>query len=90
MASRVMQEIDSNTASVTIPIGGGSVPVNITLAGLSSIRYLVRVSIVGIDPDTADIYEPRGVKVDGNVVGMTLAAGTGTTLTAEVLAEGAP
>jgi len=77
---------DSATNSVTIPLGGGSAAITVTLSGLSSIDYVTNIQVTNIDPDTQDIYSPRGMKVDGNVVGMTLAAGTGTTLT--VLAEG--
>ena len=79
---------DKASGSVTIPIGGGSAPVNITLANLDSIVYLCAIKITLADPDVADIYTPRGPVVTDNIVGMTLAAGTGTTLTAEVEALG--
>jgi len=77
---------DSQTNTATIPIGGGSAAITVTLSNLSSIDYITNIQITNADPDTQDIRAPMGMKVDSNVVGLTLTAGIGTTLT--LLAEG--
>jgi len=80
----------SASGTVTIPIGGGNAALNITVTAFSVIDYVLDVKITAANPDVDDIYHPRGIKVTGNVVGLTLAAGTGTTLTVEVAVSGHP
>jgi len=81
--------VKSGTASVTIPTGGGSVPVSVTIAELSKIYYVAEVRI-NTDPKVNEVYVPQGITVTGNVVGLTVSAAVGTTVYVEVFAYGLP
>jgi len=81
------------TASVTIPIGGGTATYEMTAAALGldtgRVTAILNVRVYQSDPETYLIYEPRyGINAAENAVGLTLAAGIGTTLSFEVYAEG--
>jgi len=81
------------SATLTIPIGGGSVTGSITAAdlGLSSIDYVVSLRVKREVPIVDDVYQVSyGLNAGLDAVGITVAAGTGTTLTVEAEAGGAP
>ena len=75
------------TVTVTIPIGGGSVPVTLTFPSFSTITGILSVQVQSTVPYVSNVFQPQA-NFSGNIVGMTLAAGAGTTLTASVLAIG--
>jgi len=83
--------IKSASLTLTIPIGGGRVTGTRTLAdfGLNKkIEYIIDVEIDRGSPIVNDVYEPSYGITPANTVGITLAAGTGTTLTANILVMG--
>jgi len=83
----------ASTGLLTIPIGGGSVTASLTTTdlGLSSLELILNVRVIRHDPVVNDVYEPSyGFNASGDAVGITVAAGTGTTLEAEALVLGSP
>ena len=83
----------AKTSDLTIPIGGGSVTATLTLSdfGLSSFDAILNVEIERKTPIVNDVYEPSyGFNSGLDAIGITLAAGTGTTLAAEVTVLGIP
>jgi len=80
----------AKTGSLTIPIGGGRAEASITLSDLgfdSKTEYVIDVRVERLAPIVNDVYEPS-YGISDNTVGLTLFAGTGTTLRADVLALG--
>jgi len=79
--------VKSASKTVTIPVGGGSATTSITLSdfGLSSkIEAILNVRITRKTPIVNDVYEPSyGITSSLDAVGLTLYAGTGTSLTVE-------
>jgi len=80
---------------VTVPIGGGGVGVTFSKSDFGfdrAIECVVSVRIAGMDPDVTDVMEPVcpavGTTLGAEVVGLTVGAGTGTTLTVMMLAMG--
>jgi len=83
--------VGSASLTLTIPIGGGRATGSISLASFgldTKIEYILDVRIDRKTPIVNDVYEPSYGIVDNTVVGITVAAGTGTTLTANVLVIG--
>jgi len=81
----------ATSADVTIPIGGGSATVNVTASdlGLTKIEYVVNLSVKRKAPVVNDVYAPSyGINATNDAIGITLAAGTGTTLAVEVTVLG--
>ena len=81
------------TLTFTIPIGGGSATGSIDAAtfGVSTIDYIVNFSVNRKDPVVNDVYQASyGLNAGADAIGITLAAGTGTTLEAEVEIIGIP
>lgn len=80
------------TPDLTIPIGGGSATASVTIAdlGLSTrIEWVVDVEVERRAPVVNDVYAPSyGVNATGDAIGLTVAAGTGTTLAVRVVALG--
>ena len=80
------------SVTVTIPIGGGRVNTSLTLTdfGLNNaIEYIINVNVIRRDPIINTVYAPSaGITLNSQAVGLTLAAGAGTTLTAEVTVLG--
>jgi len=80
------------TGDLTIPIGGGSVTASVTIADLglaSKIELLIGTNILRKVPIVDDVYAPSaGINTTLDAIGITVAAGTGTTLVAEVVAVG--
>jgi len=77
----------SGSVTVTIPIGGGSATASISKpADLSKIGAILTFRVRREAPIVNDVYDPSfGINASQDAVGITLAAGTGTTLTAEAL-----
>jgi len=77
---------------VTIPVGGGSATASISLSsfGLTSkIEAILSVNVKRQAPVVNDVYAPSvGINATQDAVGITLAAGTGTTLLAEITVLG--
>ena len=83
----------AKSGDVTIPIGGGSATVSLTLSdfNLSRFEVILNVKVERKAPIVNDVYEPSyGFNATGDAIGLTLAAGTGTTLVAEVTVLGNP
>ncbi|MHC1572237.1 MAG: hypothetical protein ACXQTL_05760 [Methanosarcinales archaeon] len=83
----------AKTSDLTIPIGGGIVTASLSLAdfGLSRFEVILNVRAIRKEPVVGDVYEPSvGFNATGDAIGLTLAAGTGTTLAAEVDVLGNP
>jgi len=80
------------TATLAIPIGGGRAVTSLTLSdfGLDTkIEFIMNVGVNRKTPIVNDVYEPSaGINDTSDAVGITLAAGTGTTLQAEVTVLG--
>ena len=80
------------TLTFTIPVGGGSATGSISLSNFglkSKIEGILNVKIKRQAPVTNDVYMPEyGINSSQNAVGITLYAGTGTTLIAEVTVFG--
>jgi len=78
---------DVGSVTVTIPIGGGSATASIAKpATLTGIGAILSFEVVREVPIVDDVYEASyGINASGDAVGVTLAAGTGTTLTARAL-----
>jgi len=71
---------------IVVPVGGGSQAVTITMKDLGVVEYVLQVNVT-TDP-VVQVSVPQNVKIDKNVVGMTLYFGAGTTLTVEAIAAG--
>jgi len=82
----------ASTADLTIPIGGGRVATSVSLADLgldSAIEAVLNVNVERKAPIVDDVYEPSaGINATADAVGTTIAAGTGTTLQAELTVLG--
>jgi len=80
------------TATLTIPIGGGRATTSLTLSdfGLDTkIEFIVNVNVNRKTPIVNDVYEPSaGINETSDAVGVTLSAGSGTTLATEVTVLG--
>ena len=78
---------EATSADVTIPIGGGSGTTSITITdlGLSTrIDYILNLEVERRVPIVNDVYAASyGLNAAADAVGITLAAGTGTTLAAK-------
>ena len=72
--------------TITVPVGGGAQAVTVTMKDLRVVEYLIQVNVT-TDP-VVQVSLPQNVKIDKNVVGMTLYFGAGTTLTVEAIASG--
>ena len=81
--------IGGMTISLTVPIGGGRVAtaINASQLGLNVIDAIISVRIIEANPPIDNIYVPQ-VSINGNVVGITVTAGAGTTVNVEILAMG--
>jgi len=92
MASYPRRIAKASTAELTIPIGGGRVTATLTLAdfGLATkIEALISIMVIRKAPVVDDVYEPSGgINATADAIGLTLAAGTGTTLIAEASVVG--
>jgi len=71
---------------VTIPIGGGRVTTTVSKpADFTRIEFILHVNVKRLSPEVDDVYEPSvGINATQDAVGLTLVAGTGTTLQAEI------
>ena len=79
--------LEEDSASVTVPFGGGDTPVNVTISNLTTIEKIEDIRL-STDPE-CDPGTPANAIVTGNVVGMTLyGVPAGTTITVNVLASG--
>jgi len=79
--------------AITIPIGGGIVTVSISASsfGLSKLLHVLDCRVYRAAPVVPDVYAPSyGVNATGDAVGITLAAGSGTTLYTYVVVLGQP
>ena len=78
---------DTGSVTVTIPIGGGSVTAVIDKpTTLTKIGAILTFTVKREAPIVDDVYEASyGITPAGDAIGLTLSAGTGTTLTAEAL-----
>jgi len=72
----------------TIPIGGGCVGGLLTVTGITTINYVVSLTVTDTDPDVCDVYTPQRISIAGNIVGITIGGATGTTVTVEALVSG--
>lgn len=78
------------TNTTTVPIGGGTISMNITFSELKTIDKVLTVQVEDTNPPT-DINGAVGhhKNINGNVVGLTISnVATGTTLTAQGAALG--
>lgn len=81
----------ATSADVTIAIGGGSATTSLSAAdfGLTKIEYIMDVEVEREVPIVNDVYAPSyGINATGDAVGITLSAGSGTTLAARVTVLG--
>jgi len=69
-----------------MPTGGAIVSVAISMSDLKAVEEVIAVNFVVMSAKTE--VTPSDFKIAGNVVGMTLNAAAGTTLTMEVIAIG--
>ena len=91
MHPRIIKKV--TTPDITIPIGGGSATADLTLSdfGLSTFEVILDVEVERKIPIVDDVYEPSyGFNSGLDAIGITVAAGTGTTLAAEVTVLGIP
>jgi len=82
----------ATTGDLTIPLNGGSVTTSIALSdfGLDSkIEMLVQVNIARKEPVVDNVFAPSaGPNASNDAIGLTVAAGQGTTLSATCTALG--
>jgi hypothetical protein len=71
---------------ITVPVAGGAQAVTVTMKDLKQVEYVVQVNVT-TDP-VVDVSVPQNIKIDKNVVGLTLYCGAGTTLTVEAICTG--
>ena len=80
------------STTVTIPIGGGSATASLTLSnfGLTKkIEVLLSVVVRRQTPIVSDVYAPSaGINASLDAVGLTVYAGSGTTLAVDVTVMG--
>jgi hypothetical protein len=82
-------DLQQVTVTATVPVGGGSVPVNAAFSQFSAIDAVVSITVTKSSPFTAGVDAPQQAgSPTGNQVGFTLSASAGTTLTAVVTALG--
>lgn len=74
------------SSQYVVPVGGGSQAVTVTMKDLTHVEYVTQVNVT-TDP-VVQVSLPQNIKIDKNVVGMTLYFGAGTTLTVEAIAVG--
>jgi len=74
------------SSQVVVAVGGGAQAVTVTMKDLTHVEYVTQVNVT-TDP-VVQVSIPQNVKIDKNVVGMTLYFGAGTTLTVEAIAVG--
>ena len=72
--------------TITVPIGGANQGVVVRVNDLSRVENIVQVNVV-LDPVVSTSL-PTNIDYDGNLVGMTIVCGAGTTLTPHVIAVG--
>jgi len=90
-ASWSFKKVGSSAKTVTMPLAGGIVTTSVNAAdlGMAKINFVLNVQVVKTDPEISDVYYPQyGINATGDAVGITLATGTGTTLTYSVTAFG--
>jgi len=90
----LLDDLNVKVASktVTIPIGGGTVLVDITAAefGFTRVDVVLDLRVARLPPVVPDVYLPSyGVNATNDAIGITISAGTGTTLRIGVAALGA-
>jgi len=83
---------EATTPSLTIPIGGGTITTSLTLADFGlrkEIEMIVNVKVERLPPVVQDVYTPSyGINTTLDAVGITLSAGTGTSLMVMVVVLG--
>jgi len=83
--------VKSASRTVTVPIGGGTVLVTITAAdlGFARVDCVLNLRVERLAPVVPDVYSPSyGINATSDAVGITISAGTGTTLRVTVEALG--
>jgi len=84
--------VKTASATVTIPIGGGSATASLTLADFNlsyKIEAILHIGVRRQAPIVSDVYSPEGgINAAGNAIGLTLYAGTGTTLSVDAIVAG--
>jgi hypothetical protein len=81
----------ATTPNLTIPIGGGSAATTLSAGdfGLRKIEAVIHVNVIRGEPIVNDVYTPTSwVSSDGLAAGVSLFAGTGTTLAGEITVLG--
>jgi len=71
----------------TIPIGGGTLAVAVSIYSLKTAEKVLRYEFK-TDPVISARLNAQNTKITGNVVGVTIIAGAGTTLTTEPVVIG--
>ncbi|MDI6905404.1 MAG: hypothetical protein QMD13_07990 [Candidatus Bathyarchaeia archaeon] len=79
--------LDRATDTLTIPIGGGFASKTLTFTKITDIAYIIAINVLGSSPKIGNINVPQ-INIEDNTIGLTIYAGTGTTLTVEALALG--
>jgi hypothetical protein len=77
---------DGQSDAITVPVAGGAQGVTVPMRDLRKVIKVLQINVT-TDP-VVDVSVPENIKVTGNVVGMTLVCGAGTTLTVECTALG--
>jgi len=75
-------------SSATVLSATTATGINITFPDLKQVEYVLQVQL-NVDP-YVDMRPIMNKKITGNVVGMTVYAGAGTTLTIDAIAIGPP
>lgn len=73
-----------------IPVGGGCVGGSITVTSVTTIMFVLSLTVIGTNPAVCDVYTPQRVSFGGNVIGVTMGGATGTTVTVQALVSGYP
>lgn len=84
--------VQYTTSAVNIAIGGGSAKTTVTTTNLGlniKIQAILNVVVERQSPETDDVYVPQyGINTSEDAIGLTLYAGSGTSLAATVSAIG--
>ena len=73
------------TISPTSILAAGHIPITVTFNDLNDVEYIIQFNFK-TDPTTYAV--PHDAKIEGNVAGVSVYVGAGTTLSGEVIAQG--
>jgi len=69
----------------TSRLTAGELPITITIDDFNYVDYVLQLNL-NTSPDTYAV--PHDLKIDGNVVGITVYVGAGTTVSGEIITQG--